>query len=197
MDKQSFVSGPINVVRLEGEINGVNKVLYSMFDFHMDLEEQLQCDDIESIPITQYLIKNFKEMTKGDIKYDFLLETYPDAINNRTYVNTEKYIWDIQRMLKKIITRDYKKNKTLVTDKYPNVRFHYIDIRVYLNFGHYGHILSKLSNYIQSVPRYGINTTDIDNIRKGLDSKYKIISFIIDVMYKDGSYDKPDQPLIV
>ena len=49
------VSGPVNVVRLEGNINNIPKVIYIVMDIHMSPNEQSECKDIRSKHIKKYL----------------------------------------------------------------------------------------------------------------------------------------------
>ena len=57
--KNKFVNGPINAVRLEGKINGINKVFYNFMDIHVDTSFQTECDDVRSLDLDKYLVKNF------------------------------------------------------------------------------------------------------------------------------------------
>jgi hypothetical protein len=66
------INGPINVVRLEGKINKIKKVIYVFFDIHIDVNNQTKCDDFEAIDIVTYLAKEFKE--NSDKEIDFFME---------------------------------------------------------------------------------------------------------------------------
>jgi hypothetical protein len=48
-----YVNGPINVVRLEGIINNIKKVIYVFFDYHSPLIYQTRCEDDSSISINK------------------------------------------------------------------------------------------------------------------------------------------------
>ena len=61
---KEFVNGPINVIRLEGDVNGIHKVLYTFMDIHIDVSRQTKCADLKSNDIMQYLIKNFEDISK-------------------------------------------------------------------------------------------------------------------------------------
>jgi hypothetical protein len=54
----SRINGPHNVVRLEGIVNGHNKVLYLFFDVHLDIFQQTKCEDFDNIDIGQFFKKN-------------------------------------------------------------------------------------------------------------------------------------------
>ena len=38
------ISGPINVIRLEGIVNGIKKVITLFMDIHLDEEDQTKCE---------------------------------------------------------------------------------------------------------------------------------------------------------
>ena len=40
----THINGPVNVARLEGKVNGVNKVLYMFMDIHYDLHRESKCN---------------------------------------------------------------------------------------------------------------------------------------------------------
>lgn len=65
------VNGPINVVRLEGKVNDVRKVIYVFLDFHYGISRQTECENIYSKDIQLYLAENFGNLTKSDKIYDF------------------------------------------------------------------------------------------------------------------------------
>ena len=39
------INGPTNVVRLEGKVNNIKKVIYVFFDFHIEPNFQTTCDN--------------------------------------------------------------------------------------------------------------------------------------------------------
>ena len=51
------INGPINVVRLEGEINKIKKVLYVFMDVHINIKSQTKCEDQMSDDVTAYIKK--------------------------------------------------------------------------------------------------------------------------------------------
>ena len=124
------ISGPINVVRLEGTIFGINKVLYVFLDLHMPLHAETQCADIFSKTIKTYLIEQFK---KSEITLDFFLETFPIDLSNYPPTNHKKiYLDDLRNMMYQTFKYSNKNNKVEQSDSFPHVRLHYIDIRDYL-----------------------------------------------------------------
>ena len=71
------INGPINIVRIEGEINGIKKILYLYFDFHMDVTQQTKCEDYLSDDVTKYIKKELLETSDKDI--DFFMEHRMDT----------------------------------------------------------------------------------------------------------------------
>ena len=65
IEKDVFINGPINIVRLEGEVlsnqKTIKKTLYLFFDIHVDKTE---CIDIQSTNNEKYLYKNIDKQNK-------------------------------------------------------------------------------------------------------------------------------------
>ena len=108
------ISGPVNVVRIEGTVSNKKKILYLFFDIHNPVDEQTSCRE-EDIDIKNYLVSNFNKLDKLENKIDFFFEINPLS----PPVKGEKvmYIEDIAKLFR-------KRN-----GKYENIRFHYIDVR--------------------------------------------------------------------
>lgn len=129
------LNGPINVIRLEGKIENINKVLYLFMDHHLDESLQTNCDDPNnSINIDEYFISSFKNLNKSDKKYDFFVEFHPsdfdlepDRLNYK-----EKYLHKIWKLFYHNVTFNKDSNKINISDMFNNIRFHYIDIRAYI-----------------------------------------------------------------
>mgnify|MGYP003446168035 CR=1 FL=1 len=77
---KKYVSGPLNVARLEGEVNGIKKVIYLFMDFHLDISQQLECSNIYAQHINTYLLNNFKKLKDSGKMYDIFLEEAFDKI---------------------------------------------------------------------------------------------------------------------
>jgi hypothetical protein len=124
-----FVNGPINVVRLEGNVHNIKKVLYVLFDVHMDIDWQTKCDDINSIDISKYIRKQIKNTSCDSI--DLFLEIYPNIAQTNADNFTRKYILDAHSLFRKkftIIDNKTAPVKFSINEK-ANVRLHYIDTR--------------------------------------------------------------------
>lgn len=60
LPQNKSISGPINVVRLEGNIFGIKKVLYVYFDVHLPNEQETKCENVFLDTIQNYIIDQFK-----------------------------------------------------------------------------------------------------------------------------------------
>ena len=132
------VSGPVNVVRMEGRIHGIKKVIYLFMDFHIDIPGQRQCDNIFSKHVKNYFAENFYNLNKTTRQYDFFLETFPTELvkipqdPNLPQLNyTQLYIMEVRKFFKKFFVYDPEIDKVSISDVLKNVRLHYIDIRDY------------------------------------------------------------------
>jgi hypothetical protein len=109
-----FINGPINIIRIEGDISGINKVLYLMADLHIPLNKQTKCEDNTSINITDYLINKFT--TQSDKIIDFFVEIKPRELSKKydRQMYPPRYIEEVGDLYRKGVT----------SNAYPNVRFH-------------------------------------------------------------------------
>lgn len=176
-DISKKITGPINLVRLEGKINGINKVLYTFFDYHMDVKMQTQCDDIYSIDMSKYLAYEFKKINddvSNNSNYDFFFEhdfkSYKQD-SDKFYIK-EKYINDTTTFFMKnfnIVDTHNKDNKDFIPMKqnksmFTKFRFHYTDPR-YFNmlpilescFQYNNMVYENLSQIIQNINLFASN----------------------------------------
>ena len=128
------INGPINVVRMEGCMNGVTKVIYLFMDKHVEVEEQTDCNDpSNSIDIAEYFNQNFIKLKDKNKTYDFFLEFVPELIAkepSELFFITEpkiKYLVTVWKFFYENIKYDASKNK--VSSLFDNIRLHYFDIR--------------------------------------------------------------------
>lgn len=130
MDSKILVNGPVNTVRLEGNVQGKKKVFYSMFDFHVNYGK---CDDIHSVDVDTFLLEEFDKLskTRPDMKLDLMVEIG----QIRPYFNTlveGNYLTRVGRLFSKVFDIDKEKNKTKDSTEIPNVRIHYTDVRDFM-----------------------------------------------------------------
>ena len=109
------LSGPINIIRLEGNVETINKVLYLFTDHHNPVDEQTKCKSKNSMHCLKYIKKIARE--HPDKIIDFFIEA-----GNINYIYGEK------KMYIESAINFYANEK-----KESNIRAHYIDIREYNN----------------------------------------------------------------
>lgn len=109
-----FVNGPVNVIRLEGQIENVKKVLHVFMDIPSpSIEYQTECPEIEAIDIAKY-IKDEIDTVPNKTSYDIFIDTNPKMDINLRYTGT---YYD---QLDKLFFWKYGKNA--------DVRYHYFDV---------------------------------------------------------------------
>lgn len=132
--KHKFINGPMNIVRLEGKIGKINKVIYIFMDSHVHIYLQKQCNHILSEDIQKYFFNTFVSMNDSEIIYDFFFEIVPTDI---VYLNSsykDIYIEEVAKFFKNTFKFDSVENKVKFSDYFKNVRLHYLDIREYIGF---------------------------------------------------------------
>jgi len=133
------VSGPINVLRLEGEVNATRKVIY-LFMLAADtlpIEQETECPNVFSKDIEQYLALNFYHARHGSKIYDFFLNMKPSVLSfyakeNEMVSRKAIYIYQIVKFFSKLLNYDPDKNLVKMSDIFNNVRLHYFDIQNYI-----------------------------------------------------------------
>ena len=123
-----FVNGPVNAIRMEGEIDGIKKILYLFADIHMDINNQTECDSIRSLELKDYFLKNFDGLDENEM-VDLFVEIKPEEFAAKKQIYREPYAINLKYFFKKCFNYDEEKNKVYTSTILPNVRFHYMDIR--------------------------------------------------------------------
>jgi hypothetical protein len=132
---KKYVNGPVNIVRMEGNINGINKVIYLFMDGLLPIINQTECDNIYSTDIDRFLAESFHQLHNNKKMYDFFVHistydiVYPKEPEyfNRKYI----YILNVIKFFQKIFSYNIKKDKVEISDVFKNVRLHYTDISHY------------------------------------------------------------------
>lgn len=125
-----YVSGPVLVFRLE---NKKGHPIYIFGETHMPLTNQQECHiSFDSIRIDQLFKKSFQQ----NKKIGFFLEIEPDiSWYDDQYFKTRtlQYIDTLRTLLSDNLSFDSKTNKIISSKTFPNVMFHYFDIRILLS----------------------------------------------------------------
>ncbi|CAH6421820.1 Hypothetical protein KVN_LOCUS508 [uncultured virus] len=174
---KQYISGPINVVRLEGSVNNIKKIIYLFMDWHQPTEYQTECHQ-PSKYITDYLKDNFSKLSNQDITLDFFLEIIPSYLMKKKISLPDIYIFDIINFFRNNFNYDSNIDKVSISDKFSNIRFHYVDIRdYYLNDIYQS--FSDLSSFIDNkFNNYNLQKDDLGYIKKILiENKLKLKFF--------------------
>ena len=144
------INGPVNIVRLEGHINNgenkIKKIIYLFGDVHLPLGlDQNHCIQDHRIDIDVFLSKIFTK--NPNINYDLFIESPKENLIRECDITTKNYILNMRDFVNKNFNLD-DKNNVIRSDKYPNVRFHYFDLRN--SFNKMFKVLDRLTNYIHS-----------------------------------------------
>ena len=180
--KSTYVSGPINCIRLEGQVNSVKKVLYVFMDLHMDVNEQTECDDVLAPDIKTYLINLFGNIKNSEKTYDFFLETHPSHVFGHVSNYKDIYLNEVRKLFKK----EFVMNDTVSNAKdFPNLRLHYMDIRDYVVYKNDIFPLDQLCDYAyylwkntEEILEYQCNKLidELNKCKEINDKLYKLIS---------------------
>ena len=182
------VNGPVNVVRLEGDVDNIKKVIYLFLDYHIDVRFQTQCKNVFSDDIQKYFINSFYELGSKDKIYDFFVEIYPSELSNRKFRSKdykEKYIEEVVKFFRKIFKYDSKKNKVMVNKFFKNIRLHYIDIRDYYKLSIHSKMMqmNNIAHKFMTTDR--IDTLSLDKIIKLMEEMREHLQLIINILTKD------------
>ena len=191
---QVFVNGPINAIRLEGNVNGIDKTIYLFGDYHEDVVYQSKCPSFMSDDFPKYFIKTIKKSINKNIKYDFFFETGKTSLDsynkdNETNDKTKddknddknddkkvkrefkkKYIHEIDELFGNSINIVNKKNIGSKTDV--NLRLHHIDFRdeIYTNY-----IFNDMNNILYMVNTMYKNVEYDESYISEILKKYNLI----------------------
>jgi hypothetical protein len=175
MDK--LVNGPVNAYRLEGNIFGINKTIFIYMDVHFDVWKETKCEGNVTYDFTTYLYNELIKSKDKDI--DFFLEIFDiDIKSYKTIKHTKyRYVDEIRKFFSKNIIID--KNKTIGTTIKNNIRFHYIDIRNYLD--------KFIFNKIKIISQHIMNNTynDMDILLEEVQNEFILIKNIFDDLLKN------------
>src|SRR5438552_1625690 len=69
-----YINGPINVIKLEGNIGQIKKTIQLFMYWDTSPDNQTKCDDIRAIDINTYFVRKFDSDLKSHPKriYDFI-----------------------------------------------------------------------------------------------------------------------------
>lgn len=185
-DNTTNINGPINLVRLEGKLGKITKVLYVFFDFHI---RDTRCADEFSLDIDQYIIREFKKMEKSDSKlvHDFYLEKPLFILNQNKPIRDNNYIGDLAVTLSNYL--DYEPNKDVmkISKLGKNLRIHLVDMR--------NNILSDIQNEFS----YALHDLSSAYINQTINDLMRIIDdlpILQEIVKNESKSDIPPKKLV-
>lgn len=177
-DFDKKISGPVNIVRLEGTINNIKKIIYIFMDYHLNSSDQMECYETNVLPVRSYLTNVLK---KKDKTYDIFIEVTPLHETNNKSGN---YISSMQQL--------YVRNKKKKDNTYlRNVRLHYIDVREVLLHNE----LTILTNlpYILS---FNLNVPTLNKYLNDIKLLINSLQNIYNALFEDDIINKTESPII-
>lgn len=159
------ISGPVNIVKLRGNVNSIDKTFYIFCDIHVGFPNQTECLEIRAMKIKEFLIHKFDTTDK---EIDFFMEVYPTEKASDYF---DIYIRELWNFFSKSLNYDYNINKIKRSEEFPKVRFHYIDIREYI-YQYEKDYIVFLGNIINTLFRYTSSTITMDTFNYIFDSLF-------------------------
>lgn len=138
MSSTLLINGPINVIRLEGKVGDIKKVIYLIMDIHQRLYHQTKCPSFSSLDLYQYLAINLKNT---NFPIDFMFEITQTYLNQPSEYFKNIYIKEVVEFFK---SEYFNKNNN------STVRYHFIDVRdyIYNTLNNYENVLRDIFNHI-------------------------------------------------
>jgi hypothetical protein len=191
-----MITGPVNVIRMEGDLYGIKKVIYLFMDYHIEVDAQTQCKNVFSSDIQKYFVNNFHRLSRTDSTrmYDFFPEVFPsELVETKNYKHAsqdyrEKYIEEVVKFFVKIFKYDPEKNKVTVNEMFKNVRLHYIDIRDY--FKHtISHKMFEMSDIVHKFMKLDyIDTDDLEYVIGLMGLMHDHLQLTVDILSKENQH---------
>jgi hypothetical protein len=176
LTKKYLINGPYNVVRLTNE----DKVIYIFGETHIKNTSCEYNDNFDSIDIDKLLFKFMKTEKKKE--FDIFIETnnnlqhfYKQKYNNPSYLGELRKLYKFNKYI------DYN-NNTIINKNYSNFRFHFFDIRNFLEY--------RIHEYVYNTNYDWYNLYELNMlINKFIDFENYLKNFE-DILYKNTFIQK-------
>ena len=189
-----MINGPVNVIRLEGIIHNVKKIIYLFMDYHIGVNSQTQCENIFSKDVQKYFVDSFYDLNNTKNKYDFFVELYPSELADENYKHgisqkdyKDKYIEEVVKLFRKIFVYDSDKNKVSANKYFQNMRLHYLDIRDYFKHAISNKVFKMASISHSFMKNDNVDIEGLEQIIKLLDILRDHMVIIVDILEKSKS----------
>lgn len=179
-----YITGPVNVARLEGNVNGIKKVIYLFMDYHIPVEYQTKCKNYRAVEIDNFLAKTFKKLNNSNITYDFFMEHRPsDTYYHKKFgpnhlignlLRNQLYIENVEKFYDYFLNYNTDTKKVNIAPAFKNVRFHYLDVRDILSTYFFETVNTELGRHIGIINTGHMHIDELlivlDNIKQAIET---------------------------
>lgn len=123
------ITGPVNIFRLQGNIDNINKTIYFLADFHLQPYEQTQCKKVQYqriLTFPQYLTEVNSLISKNQ-KIDVFIEHGKSIVPIKHLHNTYNFMIENRK-----------------TNNLININFHMFDFRKFTAFPSFVSVMNRL-----------------------------------------------------
>ena len=125
------ISGPINIVRLEGKIDGINKILYLFFDVHL---KETKCKEYDSLDIVQLFNKFIDESKNYNNEWDLFIENDINVKESKKVLDKSYFRGTYINEITNFFENKFTESVNNLVKRENNIRYHFFDIRFQINF---------------------------------------------------------------
>lgn len=192
-NKHLFINGPFNILRLEGTVGSVKKVIYLFMDVHMPESSQYKCENPRAVDIQSFLVFEFERLQKSDPDkmFDFMFER--GLLKPHHFANEKVlYLGEISDLFSKAFKIDLQANRAQSSDLIPNVRFHFIDVRDYIMRKSHNVIFHKLQTLTDTI--YADKNYNLKQLKELFDYVQVVqseFSVVYSLLYKTEKLSNP------
>lgn len=198
------ISGPTNVVRLEGNVHGIKKVIYLFMDWHVPVEHQTECTNLFSKDVNKYFIDSFNEINKkSSLVYDFFMEIRPteELVDKNMIEQSQKrkylYIGQVLKLFTKLFEYDKEKNKVKIPKMFNNVRLHYLDVRDYFMNSMYYRLKKVDQMAFDFFVNYGFHFGYLNDSIELLKIVNTNLDFVINILESETYEEPKEKPIYI
>ena len=157
------ISGPINIVRLEGEIEKEKKVLYLFFDVHV---RDTKCKEFDSLDIVQLFNKFIDESKNYKNEWDLFIENDISIKNIKDIINKSNFTGNYIQELVSFFNNKFTENMNDKIKRKNNIRYHFFDIRIMNYSNNIYNLLKDLIDYNYNKNIFYDKVSNINNLMK-------------------------------
>lgn len=175
--KQKLVNGPVVCFRLEGNVDGIKKVVYLFGDIHMQIGHESQCASWKSDNFVRYFSKTMSKTNKNTM-YDLFFEVGKNPWTQAVGIR-ERYVDEVAKYfgstLNIIEENKEQKVKNIGSKEEPNLRLHHVDIReLFRNSGMASDIFNRITTLYSNIKTHFDTTTNMVMQMRALVNMYTL-----------------------